>query len=145
MWGCVCVCVGVVRNQHSLLCPASLVTQLCEYTNVEPIFYMFVNYGVFFPSDLGCLRLSRSLHLSLFPLSPSVSPSHSLFLLLSFSSVHWGHCKTLVWVPSPQEAQELRVDWSLDFTTGSQNEDCSRSFSFPLRTLWIKDSWLLLQ
>lgn len=63
----------------------------------------------FFPSDLGCLCLSQLPHLCLFPLSPSVSHSCSLLLLCSFSLVHRDHCKTLVWVPSPQEAQRWLI------------------------------------
>lgn len=32
MQRCVCVCSCIVQNQRSLLCPASLVTRSCEYT-----------------------------------------------------------------------------------------------------------------
>jgi len=56
----------------------------------------------FFPSRPWLsLSLSLSLHLFLFFLS---SPC----VLLPSSSVHRGHCKTLAWVPSPQEAREAQ-------------------------------------
>lgn len=66
------VCVGVTRNQHPLICPANLLTQLYEYTNVEPIFYVFVSYSVFFS-----FCLSLSIATSPVSVSPSVSSSLS--------------------------------------------------------------------
>lgn len=144
------VCVGLMQNQPPPMCSASKQTQLFESTNFEPFFRVCDLLSCFFLGRLCLLHLPLTLSVaaSLFHLilyqSSSLSPYFS-FLFISFSSVHQGHWKTLAWVPSPQEAQRLRVDWSLDFTTGSQNRDCSRSFSFPLRPLWIKDSWLLLQ
>lgn len=83
------------------------------------------------------------LSLEMLAISISCRISCSFFSSLTLLFLYRCHCKTLAWVPSPQEAQGLRVDWSLDFTTGSKNGDCSRSFPFPLRPLWIKDSWFL--
>lgn len=129
----------------SLVCPSNRAAQLYEYTNVEIIFTSLW-VMVFLSQQTLAVSITIATSLAYFSLSlpPSTPRTPSPCLFLSFS-VHWGHCKTLAWVPSPQEAQGLRADWSLDFTTGSKNGDCSRSFSFPLRPLWIKDSWLLVQ
>lgn len=139
-----CMCAWCKIYTHPCVLP---VTQLYVFAAIfswlwlSELFFLgrlYQSYLYFSPSVAASL-----FHLFLYPCS-SLSP-YASYLFVSFSSSHWGHWKTLASVPSPQEAQRLRVDWSLDFTTGSQNGDCSRSFSFPLRPLWIKDSWLLLQ
>lgn len=147
---CVCVCRFDAKSTPICVLPVSRFSFMNSLI-LSYFIFMFVTYwAVFFLSRLCllCLPLTISVaaslsHLILYPCF--YFSSYFSFLFISFSSVHWGHWKTLAWVPSSQEAQRLRVDWSLDFTTGSQNRDCSRSFSFPLRPLWIKDSWLLLQ
>lgn len=100
------VFVGVVQNQHPLLCPASLVTHLYEYTNVEPNFYVFVSYSVFvFPVDLGCLCLHLNHYISVSFLSPTVSSSHSF----SASSTLSPQCTAIIkhW-PESQALRRLR-------------------------------------
>lgn len=133
------MCLGFMQNHHPHMCTARLVTQFCEYTDT---FFLCQWVMVFSPSRPWLsFSPSLSLHLCVISFSTSVASSSSSFSLQCTRTVvkHW---------PESQVLRRLRGSGLTDRWISPQapaTGDCSRSFPFPLRPLWIKDSWLLLQ